>query len=81
MSWTSVIWNGNTKHVEQHGLTPDDVDAVLSDPLSFGKSRSSGEPAVFGYTLDDRYIIVVYMEIDAHTIYPITAYSVREPGR
>ncbi|MBC7967091.1 MAG: hypothetical protein H7Z17_14340 [Fuerstia sp.] len=44
-------------------------------------SRSSGEPAVFGYTPDGRYIIVVYCEIDEFSAYPVTAFEVQEPQR
>ncbi len=46
-----VIWDdaddpdGNTAHVAEHGLTPDEVDEVLLDPdLPEGTSRSSGRP-------------------------------------
>ena len=45
---------------------------------SAAMSNSSGCPCVFGYTPDDRYIIVVYEEYNG-TIYPKTAYEVQEP--
>ena len=41
-------------------------------------SRTSGLPIVFGFTLDGRYIMVVYEQIDAITVYPVTAYDVDE---
>ena len=44
-----------------------------------GMSRSSGRPCLFGYTSDDRYIVVIYEEIDYDTVIPVTAYEVREP--
>jgi hypothetical protein len=34
---------------------------------------------VFGYTPDGTYIIVVYVLLDADTIYPVTTYAVPEP--
>jgi hypothetical protein len=55
------------------------VEHVLANPDSEGVSRSSGLPCVFGYAPDGRYIIVVYEQIDADTIYPVTAYEVPEP--
>lgn len=81
--WQSIIWNdepgGNVEHIEEHGLTVDDVEHVLANPASEGVSRSSGLPCVFGWTPDGRYIIVVYEAVDADTIYPVTSYEVPEP--
>jgi uncharacterized DUF497 family protein len=71
-----VVWSGNIEHVEEHGLTVEDVEHVLAHPVKEGFSRSSGLPCVFGYTPDDVYIIVVFEEIDDDTIYPVTAYEV-----
>jgi hypothetical protein len=81
--WRQIIWNeepeGNVQHIEEHGLTVDDVEHVLANPTSEGVSRSSGLPCVFGYTPDDTHIIVVYEQVDEDTIYPVTAYEVPEP--
>lgn len=74
-----LIWNGNIEHIAQHGLTQDDVAYVFANPTGYGVSRSTGEPAVFGYTEDGRYIIVVYVELDEFSVYPVTAYEVPEP--
>ena len=41
-------------------------------------SRSSGRPAVFGLTPDDRGIFVVYEEIADGLIYVYTAYETPE---
>jgi hypothetical protein len=65
--------------MEEHGLEPEEVDHVLLNYESAGKSHSSGRPCVFGYTPDGRYIIVVYEEIDDDTVMPWTAYEVPEP--
>ena len=81
MAYTSIIWSvENTAHFAEHGLTPEDVDSVFASPVGTGESRSSGEPAVFGYTPDGRYVIVVFTEIDQDPIYPITGYDVEEPA-
>jgi hypothetical protein len=81
--WRQIIWNdeddGNIKHVEEHGLTVDDVEHVLANPDKEGFSRSSGLPCVFGIAPDGRYIIVVYEAVDADTINPVTAYEVLGP--
>ena len=83
MKW--YIWDmdedvtGNTFHIAEHGFDPDDVEAVLNDPTSRGRSDSSGNPCAWGYTPDGTYVIVIYEEIDDDTIYPITAYEVDEP--
>jgi uncharacterized DUF497 family protein len=81
--WYDVLWNyddadGNVAHVAEHGLTPDDVNAVLMDPDETARSRSSERPVAFGYALDGRYICVVYEEIDEHTLYPVTAFEVED---
>jgi uncharacterized DUF497 family protein len=81
--WRQIIWNeepaGNVEHIEEHGLTVDDVESVLANPEREAVSRSSGLPCVFGTVPDGRYIIVVYEPIDPDTIYPVTAYEVPEP--
>jgi uncharacterized DUF497 family protein len=81
--WQQIIWNdetgGNVEHIEEHGLTVDDVEYVLANPDRAEISRSTGLPCVFGSAPDGRYIIVVYEEIDADTINPVTAYEVSQP--
>jgi hypothetical protein len=64
---------------EEHDLTADDVDYVLENYEATGISESSGRPCVFGHAPDGRYIIVVYDEVDEHTVIPVTAYEVPEP--
>ena len=55
------------------------MDHVLLNYESTDTSRSTSRPCVFGHTLDQRYIIVVYEEIDENTVMPWTAYEVPEP--
>ncbi len=82
MPYFDVIWDpepgGNIEHIAEHGLTPEDVEDLLFDPVGHDRSRSSGLPIVFGFTSDGRYIAVVYEQIDASTVYPVTAYEVEE---
>jgi hypothetical protein len=52
MLWYEVIWNyetgGNVEHIAEHGLTPDDVEAVIYNPLEITTSCSSGRPVATG---------------------------------
>ncbi len=74
--WTDDI----TEHLAEHGISQDDFEGVVCRPASKGYSRSSGLPCAWGYAQDGRYIIAVYVEIDATTILPVTGYEVLEPG-
>ena len=82
MPYYEVIWNdepgGNVQHIAEHGLTPEDVEEVLFNPVGHDLSRTTGLPIVFGFTANRRYILVVYEQVDGITIYPITAYDVEE---
>ena len=82
MPYYKIIWNdepdGNVEHIAEHGLTPDDVEEVIFNPVDRAVSRSSGLPIVFGFTPDGRYIMVVYEQMGDATIYPVTAYDVEE---
>jgi hypothetical protein len=66
-------------HLAEHGISQDDFEQVVCEPYGKGYSRSSGLPAVWGYTRDGRYIVAVYEELDELTILPVTAYEVPEP--
>ena len=81
MAWYELIWewdeeDGNVAHIAEHGLSPEDVEHALANPIRRERSRSSGRPIAFGYTPDGRRIAVVYETIDATTLYPVTAYEV-----
>lgn len=84
MDFLSIIWDeaddpdGNVQHIADHDLTIDDVEAVLCDPVSEGTSRSSGSPVAWGYTDDDRYIIVVYEQ--PHDDVISSRHRLRSPG-
>ena len=40
---------------------------------------TSGLPTAWGHTMDGRYIMAVYEELDPIVILPVTAYEVPEP--
>lgn len=82
MPWYDIIWNyepgGNVEHIAENGITPEEIEAVICNPLGKTFSRSSGRPVVTGYTLEGRLILVVYEAIDDVTVYPVTAYEVQD---
>ena len=83
MKFLGIVWDyepeGNVKHIDEHDLTPADVEYVLRHAREARTSDSSGRPIVFGYTPDDEYILVVFEWIDEDTVLPVTAYEVPEP--
>lgn len=86
MTYLHILWDdphdprGNVQHIMEHGLEIYDVEDVLNRPVATGQSASTGRPCVWGYTLEWRYILVVYEEIDEDTIRVVTAYEVSEPN-
>jgi len=85
MPFLEFIWDdpndpaGNVQHVAEHGLTIDEVEFVLQNPVSESTSQTSGRPCRFGYMTTGEYIIVVYEQSGDDSVYPVTAYHVREP--
>jgi hypothetical protein len=84
VSDVQVIWDdpadpaGNTAHVAEHGLSPDEVDEVLlNNALPRETSRSSGRPCRQGWTSTGRHIFVAWDEVsdDPPIVYPVTAYE------
>jgi uncharacterized DUF497 family protein len=75
-----VIWTespeGNIAHLAEHEVSPEEAEEVLRDPIATDVSRTSGRPIAFGITTTGRKLAVVYEQIDAMTVYPITAYEV-----
>ena len=82
MPYLEIIWDldddpdGNVAHIADHGITKDEVAEVLNNPTGTEASRSSGRPICFGLTSTGRMIAVVFEEIDANTVYPVTAYEI-----
>ena len=73
---------GNTAHVAEHGLTPEEIESALFDEMTtFDVSDSSGRPIAFGNTGTGRFILVVFEVylVDPLIVRPITAYDVPEP--
>jgi hypothetical protein len=83
MPWVHVIWDsfspdGNLAHIQEHGLTADDVDEILREPDYVGTSRSSGLPMAVGRISDGGVVCVIYQEIDPVTVFPVTAFQLED---
>ena len=82
MAYQDIIWDlddepdGNVQHCAEHGVTKEEVEEVLQNATDADVSRSSGRPVAFGDTDAGRHLMVVFEEIDAETVYPVTAYEV-----
>ena len=82
MAFDSILWDleddpeGNVQHCAEHGVTPEEVEEVFQNATDADVSRSTSQPVVFGETSMGRHLMVVYEEIDAATVYPVTAYEV-----
>jgi hypothetical protein len=82
MPYYEFIWTDTAiENLDEHEVSPNDFEDVVSHPVGTGKSRSSGLPVAFGYTSDGRYVIAVYKMLDQTTVLPATAYEVNEPQK
>ncbi|HEX4054369.1 MAG TPA: hypothetical protein VHX86_08895 [Tepidisphaeraceae bacterium] len=82
MPHLEVIWisgpDGNVQHLAEHGVTREEAEDVLADPIATDVSRSTGRPIAFGFTRSGRKPAVVYERVDRMTAYPITAFDVED---
>ena len=82
MPFDSIIWdldddpNGNVQHCAAHGVTKEEVEQVFHNATDADVSRSTGRPVVFGDTGAGRHLMIAYEEVDADTVYPVTAFDV-----
>ncbi len=72
--WTDEI----IAHLEEHAVSREDFEEVVTNPRRVGVSRSSGRPCCWGETTDNRQLFCVYEFLDDITIIPMTAYEVSE---
>jgi hypothetical protein len=61
MPWYDIVRNhepgGNAENIAKHGLTPEDVEVVIRDPLDKTIIRSTGRPVVTRYAARGRPIV------------------------
>ena len=68
--------DARVEHLALNGVTIEDFQAVVNDPCSVDRSKSSKRMIAFGFTDDGRYLACVYEHLDDQTILPFTAYEV-----
>lgn len=79
MPFYLFVWDDeNVEHLQEHGVAPEDFEAIVSDPDREETSRSSGRPIAFGFAPDGRYLACVFEKIDQATVYPITAFEIED---
>lgn len=89
MAYAEIVWDleddpgGNARHIlDGHDVTLDEVEEVLrNNSNDTVTSRSSGQNITFGWTSTEKYVAVVWEEIEAdpRLAYPITAYLTPPP--
>lgn len=72
--WTDPI----IQHLAVHGVTPDEFEEIVGDPVRVVRSRSSNRWIAFGYSGANRYLACVYDLADFVTVIPVTAYEPRK---
>jgi hypothetical protein len=68
------------EHLDEHRVSPEDFEEVVSSPEEIGESRTTGRPCCCCETTDGRYLFCVFEKIDEMTIVPVTAYETRRRG-
>ena len=76
MPFYLFLWNDLIEeHLAEHGVTPEEFEAIVCDPESVDASRSSSREIAFG-EVDGRFLACVYEMLDDSTVLPVTAYEV-----
>jgi uncharacterized DUF497 family protein len=79
MPFYFFVWDSeNEEHLADHGVSPAEFEEVTRNPDATGESRSTGRPIAFGYTSGGRYLACVFELLDESTVYPITAFEVKD---
>ena len=76
MPYFLFVWNDEIEeHLAEQGVSPDEFEAVVCNPDSVDKSRTSGREIAFG-EVDGRFLACVCEMLDRSTVLPVTAYEV-----
>jgi hypothetical protein len=81
MPYVLFVWNdGLIEYVGQHGVTPDEFEEVVLNAKTIHRSRTSGNPIVFGPTSTGKFLACVfeYTGPDQLEVLPVTAYEIDE---
>ena len=78
MAYYDFVWNDEIiEHLEEHGVSKEDFEAVVTNPDEISESRTTGRPCCWGETADGRVLFCVFEKIDQSTILPVTAFETR----
>ena len=76
MPYYFFLWNEiNEEHLAEHGVTTQEFEAVVCNPESVDRSRSSDRIVAFG-EVERRFLACIYEMLDDDTVLPVTAYEV-----
>lgn len=79
MPYFHFLWTPDIEdHVAQHGITVEEFEEAVMNPLSTTVSESTGLPACFAWTATGKFIFCVYEELNDLLVIPVTAYEVEE---
>ncbi len=79
MPYFEFLWvDENVAHIAEHDVTRDEFESVVRHPERRDVSHSTGLPCCWGTTREGRFLFCVYENIDAITVYPVTAYEPSE---
>jgi hypothetical protein len=75
MPYYEFIWTERAlAKIELNGVTQNEVESVVSNPIRTGQSRTSGRPLAVGLADDGRLLICIYETIDELHVLPVTAF-------
>ena len=81
MPYYDFKWNDEIiEQLDEHGVSPEDFEGVVSNPDEIGESRTTGRPCCWGESADGRFLFCVFEKIDNFTIVPVAAFETRRRG-
>ncbi|HEY2883500.1 MAG TPA: hypothetical protein VGJ15_13725 [Pirellulales bacterium] len=76
MAYYFFIWTDEIEeHLAEHGVTRDEFEQVVCNPVSVRSSHTTDRLRAFGYSDDGRRLICIYETFDRDTIIPVTAWE------
>jgi uncharacterized DUF497 family protein len=75
------VWDAwNIEHIQRHGITPLDIEWLLSNknPEPLFQGSRLGTLSIWGKDESGRYLLVVLARRDSNAFYPVTARMMTE---
>jgi hypothetical protein len=79
-----IVWDDfNVEHIAEHGVTPEEVEEVLTGGNLTIRSKRERYYRTFGWTVSGLHIVVIWdeLEYNPRIAYPVTAYPVEPSAR